>query len=220
LQAVWNRVRMTESFGGASELLRPACGRYEVHGTLAARAARCWSEVAFLALELGDHVGARTAWERAARLDDPGSPESPREAPGYRLFVRGDVGSAVSWFARAVAARPKPEQETRWWERYDTAALQVGLGRALRTAGKVREARRVLESSVAVLVPIARDRPAAAIERRLGRARAELAHALRVIGAPAREVAASAAPAAAWFDRAGGPQTEIEQLKALAGIPP
>ena len=71
-------------------------------------------------------------------------------------------------------------------------------------------------SPSAAELAIVRDHPAAALQRRLGRARAELAVTLAVIGAKKEEIAPVAAAASAWLRRAEGRAAEIEALERLA----
>jgi hypothetical protein len=84
--------------------------------------------------------------------------------------------AAASHFAAALAALP-PRAEQAPWELESRADLELGLGRALRRAGRSAEARAALEACVASLTASGGDGPA--VQRRLARARAELAAASR-----------------------------------------
>jgi tetratricopeptide (TPR) repeat protein len=197
----------------AAEVLTPVCEGYALHEGLGPLADRCWAEVAYIRSELGDDARAAEAMERAVH---PGTDDAQGvvEAP-YVALWRGDARGAEGRFAAALAAMP-PKPDDPWWYRARHAQLQLGLGRARRALGDLRGARPALESSAAELEAIARDHPAAALERRLGRARAELAMTLAALGAKKEEVAPVAAAASAWLRRAEGRAAEIEALGRLA----
>ena len=101
-------------------------------------------------------------------------------------------------------------------DRLDRADLVLGSARADEAAGRLREARRSLDVAVRQLVDISHKNPCPDVDRRLGRARAELAKILSATHAPAREIAGHAAPAAAWLRQAGGSPSEIDALDRLA----
>jgi hypothetical protein len=92
--------------------------------------------------------------------------------------------------------------------------LTLGLGRALREIGELREARKALETTIADLDLIIRDHPATSHERHLGRARVALALTLFAMNASSAKRTAVAA--AAWLRRVGGTSTEITRY---LGIP-
>jgi hypothetical protein len=66
-----------------------------------------------------------------------------------------------------------------------------------------------------VLEPLSRRRPAVVVDRRLGRARAELARARAAIGAPPGPTRALAAAALDWLRSAGAPVSELAALQPL-----
>jgi cellulase/cellobiase CelA1 len=71
-----------------------------------------------------------------------------------------------------------------------------------------------------VLEPLARDQRRVAIDRRLGRARAELARIRAALGGPPAATRALAADALAWLRSAGAPTAELAELAQLtAGSP-
>ncbi|XXY49879.1 serine/threonine-protein kinase [Sorangium sp. So ce269] len=198
----------------AAELLTPTCQRDELHEALASRAARCWAEVAYIARELGQGARAVAAAERAVRFGAADDPELPEVVP-YLSLWRGDAAAAATRFAEAIAALP-PQPDEPSWRRLKRAELRLGLGRARRAIGELRGARQALEPSVADLAAIAAEHPAAILDRRLGRARAELAVTLAASGASAAGVAPVAAAAAAWLRQAEGRAEEIAELERLA----
>jgi tetratricopeptide (TPR) repeat protein len=159
--------------------------------------------------DLGDRSGASEAMERAAR-----TPEGIPEAAPYAALLRGDARAAARQLADAVAARP-PAPNEPWWDGLARAELSLGLGRARRALGDLRGAREALEHAIARLEPIVRAHPAARYERRLGRARAELAFTLSSMGERASERSSAATAAAAWLRRAGGAPAELAHLEGL-----
>lgn len=198
-----------ENLPQATELLTAVCHGNDLHPALVSSAIRCWSELGWLRWELDDRAGALEAMARAAR--------SPRESPPampYVALLRGDANTAAHQFAEAIAATPLAS-EAPWWRRVVRAELTLGLGRALRQTGDLRGARAALEDTIAELDPIVRDHPGANRERRLGRARVELAFTLASLGAGASERASVAAVAQAWLRRVGGSPAELARLEAL-----
>jgi hypothetical protein len=93
------------------------------------------------------------------------------------------------------------------------ARLALGLGQARRAGGDLSGARAALEGAVAVLEPIAREHPAVTFERRLGRARVELALTLLATGAPSAASEPAVSAALAWLEKVGGARDEIERLR-------
>jgi hypothetical protein len=147
------------------------CRGYELHADLAARSLTCWSEVGFLALELADPARAIAALTRAARWQV--GTERPMHT-GYLALARGEPAVAVKLFGDALAAFER-EPVVGWWSRLIAGELRLGLGRAQRALGLSREARATLAAGIADLDAVVRDHPHAAYERRLRRARSELA---------------------------------------------
>jgi predicted Ser/Thr protein kinase len=198
----------TDDLGAAASLLTEVCPANELHAALVSATARCWAELGFVRAELENRAGALAAMERAARTPN----EEPSAAP-YATLWRGDAPGAARQFAKVLAALPPPSAD-RWWVRDMRAELAIGLGRARRQLGDLGGARDTLAGAIADLEPIVRDHPGANRERRLGRARIELASALAVLG-DAAERAAVAAAAEAWARRAGVPAAELAALRAL-----
>jgi hypothetical protein len=200
------RTREIESFDSALALLLRTCARLDQHEAMMARARQCWAEMAFVQSELGAVEDAPAALERAVRLPVGANDYAPEAAP-YLLLRQGRTGAAVAAFAKDVArARGQLAEQERnglspWWERYRTARLELGLGQALRTGGRHREAIKVLQSSEQKLARLSIEVPSVEIERRLGRARSEFVEALAMTGSR-REPAALVAGARAWFARA------------------
>ena len=113
------------------------------------------------------------------------------------------------------AAAPGPDDQ--WWDRLSRARLSLGLGRAQRAAGQLAAARTTLETAIAALEQIIEQHPATAYERRLGRARVELAFALSAMGARLAERRAATEAALAWLERVGAPASERDQLTMALG---
>ncbi len=212
--ALWTRLQraaMMMQTPAASDLLAATCELSRLHDA-AALAAQCWSELGFIAGELHDHARAVAAMRRAATT---GAAAEPWIAP-YLALWQGDVPGAISQFTAALTAYPPPRPDEPWWEQLIRAQLELGLGRARRTSGDLRGARQSLATSVASLTAIARSQPRVPIERRLARARAELAMTLAASGGDPAEVAALAGAARAWLVRASAPRDELERLERLA----
>jgi len=195
-----------EDLAQAEAYLTPVCRAYELHATLVDAIVRCWTEVGLLRLDLNKRDGAIEAMERAVHAQK----EAP-EAASYLTLLRGNAGAAARKFAEAVAARP-PTLEDQWWDRLLRAYLTLGLGRALRETGDLRGARGALEKTIRDLEPIIRVHPAASYERRLGRARVELAFTLSAMDTSSDERAVVAEAAVAWLRRVGGTSIEITRL--------
>jgi tetratricopeptide (TPR) repeat protein len=213
LEARRMRGMMAVSFRRAVDLLAPACGPFEMYN--GARAMRCWAEVGFVRRELGDDDGAVAAVRRATSVRVAYDTGSASASPYLRLWL-GDAAGAAGAFGDALAVMPRNEN-VPWWTRLERADLELGRGRALRAIGRNREARRVLENSLRELLIVVAANPDPEVERRAGRARAELATVLSALHAPSAEVARTAGPAAAWLRRAGGMEQEIRELERLAG---
>jgi tetratricopeptide (TPR) repeat protein/predicted Ser/Thr protein kinase len=205
------------SFARAVELLSSVCRGRELHAWLAPGTAVCWVEVADLSSELGDRAAALTALDRAAVFGANTSPDTP-EANGYRLLWRGDDKAAAAAFETAFADIPKLADEP-WYRSYTRAVLSLGLGRALRRGDQPNAAAAAFERCIAVLEPLSRDRHAVVIDRRLGRARAELARVRAATGADPGETRTLAMAALAWLRYAGAPSSEIIELQRLSELP-
>ena len=98
--------------------------------------------------------------------------------------------------------------------------MSLGLGRALAALNQTDIAAATLERSITMLEPIARDKHVVAIDRRLGRARAELAYVRAALSAPPEATRALATAALAWLRSASAPAGEITALERLADPPP
>jgi predicted Ser/Thr protein kinase/tetratricopeptide (TPR) repeat protein len=196
----------------AAQFLTAVCEGYALHEPVT-NAVLCWTELGFLRSELGDNALAIAAMERAVRVgaDD----QNPPEVVPYLTLWRGDAKEAIRRLTAALAGLPAQPNEP-WWSRLERAERELALGRARRALGDLPAARQALASSAAHLEVIARDHPAAAILRRLGRARAELAMTLAATGAPRTQIAEVAAAAAAWLREAEGSAAEIAALERLA----
>jgi len=196
----------SENLGRAAELLEPVCRAEQADPSLAGTV-DCWTEVGLLRADLGDRARAIDALLAATRARG-----DAREAQAHVSLLRGDVHGAVRQFAAAVAA-DVPGPNEHWWDRLRRARLALGLGQARRAGGDLVGARAALDDAVALLEPIAREHPAATYERRLGRARVELAFTLSALGAPSAARASAVSAALAWLDKVGGSRDEIEQLR-------
>ena len=172
-QALGLRIRRAmwiPDLAAARGLLAAACETYErYHRDLGAGPIiDCWNELGFVTEELGDRSAALAAMSRAAAL----SPE-PGEGAGYVALWRGDSASARTSFEAAMAAAASKDSPPLW-AKFERGKIAVGLGLALRSAGDARAAREVFERAVADLDEVRRAQPAAVVERRWARGRAEL----------------------------------------------
>jgi tetratricopeptide (TPR) repeat protein len=196
-----------EDLRTAEQLLTPVCRAYELHATLVDDIVECWTEVGLMRVDLGERGGALEALELAVHA----ASDAP-EAAAYIALLRGDPRVAARQFADAVASKPSQPKEPSW-KRASRAALTLGLGRARLDMGDLRGAREALERTIADLEPFVREHPGARYERRLGRARVELAFTLISMGVSPAERTAVARAGAAWLRRVGGPPSEINLLR-------
>ena len=213
LDATWFRGRETVRFDRALQILAPTCAALQEHEHF--RAARCWLEVGFIRRELDDQSGAVSALQRAAAVTTAHDSQSPL-IPFYLLLWQGDGAAATHGFTDALAAIP-PNQREPWWDRLDRAELELGLGRALRSVGRLERAKDVLSSSLDHLCAVASKNPSPYADRRLGRARAELAKVLLALHQPQARAAALASSAAFWLRQASGDDSEIRELERISG---
>jgi tetratricopeptide (TPR) repeat protein/predicted Ser/Thr protein kinase len=201
----------------AADLLSSVCSAREAHAWLAPATAVCWVEVADLRSELGERMAAMAALDRALALGADTNDDTP-EAAGYHQLWRGDGHAAVAAFETALVGYPDVPHRP-WFQSYTRAVLLLGLGRALAAQQQPSAAAAALERSIAILEQISRERRAVVLDRRLGRARAELARVRAATGAPPAQTRALAAAALAWLRPAGAPAGEITALQLLAGAP-
>jgi tetratricopeptide (TPR) repeat protein len=202
-------------FARAAELLAPACELRELHAWLAGTTAECWVELADLRSELGDRTAALAALDRAVGLGAATNPQTP-EASGYRLLWRGEPDRAAAAFEAAVASTPGHPDDP-WYQTFVRARLLLGLGRAREANHQPGAAEAALVQAITALEPIARHQPAAAVDRRLGRARAELARIRAATGAAPGETRELATAALAWMRAAGAPADQLAELQRLTG---
>jgi hypothetical protein len=163
--------------------------------------------------DLGDNPGAVFAMERADRRI-AAAPHMLEVHP-YLLLWRDDARAAVAGFKDALGASRSTADEP-WFQRFRRAEIQLGLGRALRATGNLHETRAALEQAITMLGPIVERHPSSLIERRLGRARVQLAQVLADVGASAAAVRTTAAAGVAWLRAVGGRDAEIASLQRLA----
>jgi tetratricopeptide (TPR) repeat protein len=198
-----------ENLQQAERVLAPVCQAYGLHVGLAIRSAQCWTELGLLRVDLGDSAGAIEAMTHAMQ-----APSETQEAAAYTSLLQGNPQAAVQQFADAVAAAvPKPNEHL--WERVPRARLTLGLGRARRSMNDLPGAREALERAIADLEPVVREYADTSYQRRLGRARVELAFTLSSMGVSTLERIAVAKAAAEWLRRAGGSPVELEKLEDL-----
>jgi tetratricopeptide (TPR) repeat protein len=203
---LWRTTTTVVPMRHAEQTLTAICTAEELHPSLAARTAFCWTEVADLRRELGD-AQALAALDRATARGAGSLEDGLPELEGYARLWRDDADGAIAQF-RAALKRIPVETNEPWFVSYARAKVELGLGRAL--VAKPREAIAVLEPAVATFAEVARDHPAVAVERRLGRARAELARALASTGG---DPSTAAAAALTWMRRAGAPAAELAELE-------
>jgi tetratricopeptide (TPR) repeat protein len=206
------------SFARAAELVTAVCRARELHSWLAAVTATCWLEAADLDAELGDRTAALAALARARRFGGTANPDT-RECAGYEALWRGDPAAAAAAFAGQLAELA-PRADEPWYRSYARARLSLGLGRALAAQHRPDAAADPLERALAVLEPLARDQRQVAIDRRLGRARAELARVRAALGGPPDAIRALATDALAWLRPAGAPAAELAELAQLTVTAP
>ena len=211
-QLIWASTTIA-SFTRAAELLADVCRRRELHSWLVDVTATCWVEVADLQSEQGNRAAALAALDRAQQLGSDTNINT-REAEGYRALWREDPERAIAAFKVQLADLEPPPNEP-WWSTYTRARLLVGLGRASTAAHRPVDAATALEAAIALLEPLARDQRRMAIDRRLGRARVELARVRAAIGAPPTRTRELAAAALAWLRAAGAPAAELAELERL-----
>jgi len=214
-QAIRAKTAVT-SFADASALLTPVCKEYEHAASLARAIAPCWVEVADLNAERGDRSAALAALDRAWLAGAAGNLNT-REVDGYRKLWRDDATAAAAAFNDALRDSPTSADEP-WYETYARAVVTLGLGRARQAEHRLPEAAAVLEHSVALLAPLAEGQHSAAIDRRLARARAELARVRAATAASPDQTRALAGAALAWLTAAGGAASELTELQGLAAI--
>jgi hypothetical protein len=206
----WLRGSSTiENLRQAEQLLAPVCDAYELHVALAAQRATCWTEVGLLRMDLGDSTGAIAAMAHAMSASS-----DAQEAVAYHRLWTGNTPAAVQQFADAVAAAvPKPNEYSL--ERVPRARLTLGLGRARREMKDLRGAREALERTIEDLEPVVHEHADTSYQRRLGRARVELAFTLSAMGVSKSERVAVTKAAAEWLRRTGGNPAELAKLEEL-----
>ncbi|HEU0033897.1 MAG TPA: serine/threonine-protein kinase [Kofleriaceae bacterium] len=168
-------VRATSTLDGAeaARLLAPTCESLEQHDGIAFYVAPCWAELAELRIALADAPGALAAADRAIARGAATNPLTYDLAGNARLW-RGDATGALADY-QAQLAKLAPVPDEPWFRRYERAKLVLGIGAAQRALGKRDAARTSLTAAVDDLAAIARDHAQTANERRLVRARRELA---------------------------------------------
>jgi predicted Ser/Thr protein kinase len=180
LDVRWLRAGTIDAAPAAIAALEPVCLAYELHPGLERKIATCWREIGFVALELEDRARALAAFERIAHRWPGGG---RRHDAAYAALARGDARSAVELFHSAFAAFQR-DHLGRWWDHLRNGELRLGLGRAQRALGALSDARREFEASIADLEGVVRNHASADYERRLRRARTELALTLEALAAP------------------------------------
>jgi hypothetical protein len=211
LVVAWLRsMTAIENLRDAVDTLLPACNGRTQYPGIAGIIDPCWTEIGLLRWDLEDRGAAVDALEQAVRAGNDG-----QESAGYLALFRGDAAEAIRQFTADIdAAHVAPGAP--WWKQYKQLVLRIGLGRAQRIARNLVAARRTLAAAVAELAPIVAAQPSSGRERRLGRARVELAQAMIESGARSDEVAPVAEAGVAWLQRVGGSAAEIALLKAHA----
>jgi tetratricopeptide (TPR) repeat protein/predicted Ser/Thr protein kinase len=214
LNTRWRRGEQSVRFQAAQDLMASTCPRLEIYD--GGIATQCWWELGCVRNELGDQEGAVAAMQRALSVETDVS---------LRLLIlpylhlwQGDGAAATREFIAAIAAMPSGA-ELPWWERHVLANLELGLASAHRATGRLSEARTVLLHSLEILRDIAAKHPDGGVDRRLGRAEANLAELLAALHAPSGQIEPHAAAATDWLNHAGGSRAEIRELDRLAGRP-
>jgi tetratricopeptide (TPR) repeat protein len=212
------RAMLLPELGPARALLASTCAGYDrLRNALSAGAAiECWEELGFIADELGARDDAVAAMARAVRwaAGEPGTVLA--ESDGYVALWRGDARAARERFGRQLASVARTANEPPWTT-YERGKLALGLGRALLAAGDATAGRAALEQAIVDLGDFRRVQPAAMVDRRLTRARAELVGALRATRGAERQIAEMAGAAAEGLRAEGGRADEIAALERAAG---
>jgi len=200
----------------ATAALDPACRAYaRVHSGRGAAASQCWFEVGWLANERGDHAAAIEAMEQVVLTEKSGG-QAGRVglARAYLALARGDPAAAAGF--AAVLEQLGPTAKKPWWVRWIAAEAELGAGLARRDTSP-RAAQAALDRARVEFEAVAAAQPAVYIERRLARARAELARLRAARGAPSHRIAPLARAAATWYRAAGGYGDVLAELAPLAG---
>ncbi len=211
MEARWYRAMMTRSFAGALVLLGPLCDGYARHGELPADAAACWSEIGFINIELGNVAASMAAYKKAVATRVPGA---AADTMGNLALARGDFVEAARQFGGGLRGLRSRIGKPAWWDAYDSGTLELGLGRAQLAAGKLLAARRSLARAEAILAATVSSRPTARFDRRLGRARIELARVLAATGSR-KAAGAMAASVGPWLREAGFPSAVVAEMDRL-----
>jgi tetratricopeptide (TPR) repeat protein/predicted Ser/Thr protein kinase len=209
VHAATGMLRMSD----AAAALAITCERFELHDSLAQLTPPCLGELGDLRAELGDVPGAIVAYTRAIERGGAQHPEVP-EIVGYLALWRGDSAGAIRAFETGLAAPPL-QVGLPFFKNYVQAKLQLGLARAMRAAGRLDQARRLLVRSLELLNEVNEQSPLTT-QRRLGSARAEFAAVLAATHGPRGEVRNAAGQALAWYRRVGGAPTKLSELERLA----
>jgi hypothetical protein len=168
------RATTTVAIPEGAAMVDALCPRLERAGSTA-RAARCWVEAADLHDALGELDRARDAIDRALAIAPDGRHET-WEARAYDELWHDRPASAALRLVLEILWMPL-EADAPWFRRFARAKLELALGRAQLALGDRGGASATLARVVAELEPIVRDHPQQMFERRLARARAELATA-------------------------------------------
>jgi tetratricopeptide (TPR) repeat protein len=196
----------------ARAMLEATCERFALHERLEPLRAPCEVELADLRDLLGDRAGAAAAYARAMRAPDP----ETLEAAGHVARLRGDPAGALAALESALRTLAASDAPGQWYVR---AKLYLAQGLALREAGRLAEAAVALDRALVAAASVAPGAPLAQ-ERRVARARAELAEVLaasRSQPARARELARAAA---SWYRAAGIAAPRLDELAAEPAGPP
>ncbi len=212
LEARWYRGKEAVSFPRSLEILTPTCAALQKQAHF--RAARCWLEVGYIRHELDDVSGAVDALQRAASIDTAHDSRLPL-IPVYLLAWRGDDETAARAFSAALDEHSDNPQDP-WWDRLQRAELELGLGRVLRSSGNLPEAKRVLTSSLETLCAVVSQSPSSSVERRVGRARSELAKVLSALRQSRATASALAESALTWLGQSNGTAGELLELEHIA----
>ncbi|HKE18412.1 MAG TPA: serine/threonine-protein kinase [Kofleriaceae bacterium] len=195
--------------------LEPACRAYSrLHPSRGAAASQCWFDVGWLAHERGAVADVAAAMSQVvATAGSGGDGGRVGLARAYLALARGDPAAAAAGFV-AVRSEAGAIEGQPWWVRWIAAEAELGEGFARRADSRAAED--AFDRARVLFELIAREQPAVYIERRLARARAELAGRRAARRAPPRQVAPLARAAAAWYRAAGGYDAAVAELSALA----
>jgi eukaryotic-like serine/threonine-protein kinase len=187
--------------------LEPPCERLiALHPQVVVDVSWCAYELGWLAAERGDRAAARAAYAHVAGSDTFGA-----LAQLQAQLLDDDRRAAATPVVLAFADREAAADE--WWRREYAMHAYLAAGQALAATGDAVAATRALVRAVELGEEVVAINAIPSIERRLVRARAQLARILPAADPRRRELASAAL---AWYRAAGGYDADVAALSPLA----